>query len=191
MRLSARYAAFLLPLLLTACFHRHQQAQNVPVAPPLSPAPAPIQTTSVQLPPAATSIPIQPKPAPPAHQTEEKPSPGSVKHPVHHRRRPTPSQARSSSEEVAANGTPGVSAIGQLSSGDPVDERTDTANSILAIEKALNGIHRSLNASEQKTADHIREFLKQARQALASGDVDGAHTLAAKAKVLLDELTNR
>jgi hypothetical protein len=30
--------------------------------------------------------------------------------------------------------------------------------------------------------------LKQARDALASGDVDGANTLAAKAKVLLAEL---
>ena len=50
-------------------------------------------------------------------------------------------------------------------------------------------MNRTLNDSEQKTADHIREFLKQARAALASGDVDGAQTLVAKAKVLLDELT--
>jgi hypothetical protein len=45
-----------------------------------------------------------------------------------------------------------------------------------------------LNDQEQKTAEHIREFLKQAKAALASGDVDGASTLAAKAKVLLSEL---
>jgi len=44
-------------------------------------------------------------------------------------------------------------------------------------------------AQDQKTADQIREFLKQARAALASGDVDGARTLAAKAKALLDVLT--
>ena len=30
--------------------------------------------------------------------------------------------------------------------------------------------------------------MKQARDALTAGDVDGAHTLALKAKVLLDEL---
>ncbi len=47
----------------------------------------------------------------------------------------------------------------------------------------------ALSDPEQKTADHIREFLKQARAALASGDVEGAHTLAAKAQVLLAELT--
>ena len=45
-------------------------------------------------------------------------------------------------------------------------------------EKTLNGITRKLNDQEQKTAAQIREFLKQARDALTAGDVDGAHTLA-------------
>ena len=52
----------------------------------------------------------------------------------------------------------------------------------------MKGINRRLNDQEQKTAEHIREFIKQAKAALASGDVDGASTLAAKAKVLLTEL---
>jgi hypothetical protein len=82
-----------------------------------------------------------------------------------------------------------VSAIGQLSSGDPANFRQQTENSIADIERRLNGINRTLSDSEQKTVDHIREFLKQARAALASGDVEGAHTLAAKAQVLLTELT--
>ncbi len=106
---------------------------------------------------------------------------------MRHRRRPAP--VHPAEQEVASNAPTGVSAIGQLSSGDPADVQTDTADSILSIEKSLNGIHRTLSSSEQKTADNIREFLKQARLALASGDVDGAQTLAAKAKVLLDELT--
>ena len=54
----------------------------------------------------------------------------------------------------------------------------------------LNGITRQLSDQEQTTAAHIREFIKQAREALKSGDVDGASTLAAKAKVLLQELTH-
>lgn len=84
--------------------------------------------------------------------------------------------------------TPAVSAIGQLSSGDPADSRQQALSAIAAIEHGLNGINRSLNEQEQKTAAHIREFLKQARQALDSGDVEGARTLTAKAKVLLSEL---
>jgi hypothetical protein len=84
--------------------------------------------------------------------------------------------------------SPEVSAIGQLSSGDPADLRRETEESLAAIERGLNGIGRELNGQEEKTAAQIREFVKQARQALGSGDVDGAHTLAAKAKVLLNEL---
>ena len=96
---------------------------------------------------------------------------------------PTPSVP-----QPAVNETPAVSAIGQLSSGDSSDTRQQTLNSIAATERGLNGVNRTLSDQEQKTAAHIREFLKQARDALASGDVDGAHTLAAKARVLLSEL---
>ncbi len=81
-----------------------------------------------------------------------------------------------------------MSAIGQLSSGEPSDLREQTENSLAATEHGLNSINRSLSGPEKKTAAQIREFLKQARVALASGDVDGASTLAEKAKVLLGEL---
>jgi ribosomal protein S20 len=53
----------------------------------------------------------------------------------------------------------------------------------------LNGIKRPLSTDEQVTAAQIRTFLKEAQQALDAGDTDGAHTLATKAKLLLDELT--
>jgi ribosomal protein S20 len=112
----------------------------------------------------------------------------SHKPPTRHRKPASP-QEIPVPQEVAANPNPAVSAIGELSSGDPANFRRQTEESIAAIERGLNSINRTLNDSEQKTADHIREFLKQAKAALASGDVDGAHTLAAKAKVLLDELS--
>jgi hypothetical protein len=82
-----------------------------------------------------------------------------------------------------------VSAIGQLSSGDPSELQQRTINSIAATERGLSSITRQLSDQEQKTAAQIREFLKEAKAALASGDVDGAHTLAAKARVLLGELS--
>jgi hypothetical protein len=92
--------------------------------------------------------------------------------------------------QQAANGSPGVSAIGQLSSGDHPDLWRETVDSITATERGLNEIHRTLSKQEQKTAAQIREFLKQAKEALSSGDVDGAHTLAAKAKLLLSEFSH-
>jgi hypothetical protein len=72
--------------------------------------------------------------------------------------------------------------------GDAPDLRRQAQDSMAATERGLNGIGRKLNDQEQKTAKQIREFLKQAREALTSGDADGAVTLAAKAKVLLSEL---
>jgi hypothetical protein len=82
-----------------------------------------------------------------------------------------------------------VSAIGQLSPGDPSDLRQQTVESISSTEHGLKDINRPLSDQEQKTVAQIKEFLKQARTALISGDVDGAHTLAVKAKVLFGEIS--
>ena len=84
---------------------------------------------------------------------------------------------------------PEVPAAGRLSSDEPADLRQQTANSISATEKSLNGITRALSDQEQKTSTQIKEFLKQAKTALGSGDLDGANTLVVKAKVLLGELS--
>ena len=114
--------------------------------------------------------------------------------PPRRRRQPNKPEESADNPDASANApatpaNPAVNAIGELSSGDPVNFRRQTEDSIASIERGLNGINHSLNDSEQKTADNIREDLKQAKAALASGDVDGAHTLAAKAQVLLEELT--
>lgn len=182
MRVSARWGGWVLPLFLTGCiFHRAHPTQSQQLAPPAAP-PQP-QTTAVELPPSANTIPPEPTQNAKA-QTQGNPKP----HPHHHK------PANDNPQEAANVPPPSpqpvtVSAIGQLSSGDPADYRQQTLDSINSTEHGLDNIGRQLSAPDQKTADHIREFLKQARAALASGDVDGAHTLAVKAKVLLAELT--
>ncbi len=65
----------------------------------------------------------------------------------------------------------------------------ETADLIGETEQGLNAIKRALSTEEKVTAAQIRTYLKQAQQALGTGDMDGAHTLATKAKLLLDELT--
>jgi hypothetical protein len=174
---------WLLPLLLlTACFHRTHQAQVQPLAPPVAaPAPSKTEPAEVELPPAVVAIPVPPATTETTVPTKPQETP---KPPVKHHK------PVNRNPQQASNGTPGVSAIGQLSSGDPADFRRQTESSIASTERGLNGIHRPLNDQEQKIAVHIRGFLKQARTALSSGDVDGAHTLAAKAKVLLGELSH-
>jgi hypothetical protein len=181
MKSPAKFAVLLLPFFLTSCFHR-RQAQVHPLAPPIvnNPAVQP-STAPVSLPPQVASIPPEP--------IQNIPTPPKPK-PRRHRSRtsnPPPAAAAEDAANPAPN--PGVSAIGQLSSGDPASYRQDTAKLIDSTERGLNGITRPLSDAEQKTAAQIREFIKQARVALASGDMDGAHTLAAKASVLLKELT--
>jgi len=175
MKLSARSAAWLLPLLLTGCPHRTQIAQNQPFAPPIEDTPAPKpEPAPTNLPPPEVSIPVQPEPQVPV---PEEP----VKKPVK-RKKPT------NTTQMASNGVPAVPALGQLSAGDAPNVRQQTDDWIVSTEKTLNGITRKLNDQEQKTAEHIRENLKKARDALTAGDVDGAHNLAGKAKVMLEEL---
>ena len=175
MRLSAKSAAWLFLLFLTGCIHIHktQVAQNQPLAPPIEET-APPKPEPASLPPPDVTIPAQAVP-----QIALPPEP--VKRPPRHRKPPA-------NPQVASSGVPASSIIGQLSTGDPPNKRQQTDASIQSTEKNLNGITRKLNDQEQKTVAQIKEFLKQAKDALTSGDVDGAYTLADKAKVLLDEL---
>lgn len=184
MKLSLRKIAWLFPLLLTGCFHRHP-AQVRPVAPAVveksapQPVPAPQDTVVPQ--PVA---PAQPAASPqntaqtPA-QTVETPKP-----PVHHKR-----PVNHNTQQASNGAASGVSAIGQLSAGSSNDQARQAADSLGWTERALNGINRKLSDPEAKTAARIREYIKQGRAALATGDADGAHTLAVKARILLGELT--
>lgn len=83
------------------------------------------------------------------------------------------------------------SAIGKLTTGDSASgERTkhETSDLIGATQQGLIAIKRALSNEEKATEGQIHNYLKQAQQALDNGDADGAHLLATKAKVLLDEL---
>jgi hypothetical protein len=166
--------------MLTGCihtpFHKSQPPQLI-MAPPI-PHNQPMELASVELPPPFRLIPGKPLVNLRVHDETE---------PQRRHRKPAEIEI---APEVTGNQTPEVSAlVGPLSSGDPGTYRQQTEATIASIERGLNGINHPLNDSDQKTADQIREFLKQARTALGSGDVDGAHNLAAKAQVLLAALT--
>jgi outer membrane biosynthesis protein TonB len=181
MKLPAKIVVWLLPFFLTACLHK-QQAQVQPLAAPIVDNPPPPPSTApVNLPPPVVTIPTEP--------TKNVPTPPKPQ-PRHHKSKTSNPPPAANTTEVASNPAPNpaVSAIGQLSSGDPVIYRQETEELIASTERGLNNITRPLSDTEKNTADQIRDFLKQAKAALVSGDVDGAHTLAAKAKVLLTEL---
>ncbi|HEY0797041.1 MAG TPA: hypothetical protein VGD64_14815 [Acidisarcina sp.] len=95
--------------------------------------------------------------------------------------------------EATGPGAPASPSIGLLSTGDVstgAQTRQSTMDLIANTESGLKSIKRMLeSATDQQTASQIRAFLQKARTALELNDLDGAHTLATKAKVLLDELT--
>lgn len=177
-RISVMVGVCLLPLLFAGCSHK---SRPEPLAPPIEDTPPPKPVPSpTNLPPSVITIPKEgPEP-----KTAEAPKPVPTP-PVRHKKHAPPP----STTQQASIARPSESAIGQLSSGDPSELWRQTADSITATERGLNAINRPLSEQEKKTVAHIREFLKQAHTALNSGDVDGAHTLAVKAKVLLGELS--
>ncbi len=191
MRLRLRSVVWVLPFFLTACIHWPFRRPVQPLAPPVQPA-SKAPPPAVERPPLEATIPSVPLATGDTVQPPPKPRPPKKhKKPVSD----TSEQAADNTQQAPANTqqaaveSPGVSAIGQLSSGDTSDLRQQTADSIAAIERSLNAINGKLSDQDQKIAAHIREYVKQGREALATGDVDGARTLAAKAKVLLEELS--
>jgi len=176
MRSPAERAAWLLPLLLTGCiFHKTRLAPDLPLAPIIEPS-QPLELISAELPPTQSVIAARP-----IYNMREENVP--IKQPVRHHR-PMPPE-----ETMVVPPSPVPAVTGVLTSADPGNSRQPAVDSIAAVERGLNGVNRPLDDSEQKTAGQIREFLKQAKAALDSGDTDGAHTLTEKAKALLAELT--
>lgn len=185
MKVHAGRAALVLLLAATGCtapWHKQKQAQQPPLAPPVLAGNPPPPSNPIDLPPSKdeANIPSFPKP-------QVKP-PAQTKHP----RKTTPKQPAQAAAQAAAvqqaeTAPAEVSAVGVLGSGGPTDTN-ETQRSINDVERGLNSINRKMSDQEQRTAAQVREFLKQARTALSSGDMDGAHTLATKARVLLGEL---
>ena len=187
MRISVKYACWLLTVLalpvLQGCDQKTPSQPTQSLAPPIvdAPPPKPATVSTADLPPPVVGT-TPPATAPATQQAAAPAEP--PKKPVHHPKKPA-----STTTDTASNGpAPSVSAVGELSGGASGDLRSQTEGTIADTEKGVNAITRTLNDTETKTAAQIHEFLKQAKEALTSGDVDGAHTLAVKAKVLLAEL---
>lgn len=151
-------------------------------------------------------LPALPPPSPPdvtvaantTSETEEKPRPHKANHHRTASAKPAaettnPQPAEKPQTTVAAGITPDASPIGQLSATgeSAVNGRRDVELLINNTETGLTGIKRTLNNDEQTIATQIKTFLTKAKQALADNDLDGAQTLATKAKVLLEELTKK
>ncbi|MGA8620272.1 MAG: hypothetical protein WB660_17335 [Candidatus Sulfotelmatobacter sp.] len=155
-------------------------------APPAQPSPSPTQPT----PDSAN----QPKPAPKPHHRKKTstsscstaaPAPNSAENSASSKPCPPPKKVvrNGGSDEPAVKLTPGATAA-QASY-----ERFTAEQLREATEENLKKIDgRQLNPSQQEMVSQIKQFMEQSKKAVAAGDVDRAHNLALKARLLSDEL---
>src|SRR5215475_11049653 len=133
----------------------------------------------------ASAEPENPEPTRPHRTPRRKPSPAKPAAAADTASQTT-EKATPPPQNQASTGTASeVSPIGQLSSsGEDGNSqgRPDVEKLITDTENGLNGIKRTLSSDEQLTSTQIKTFLTKARQALAENDLDGAQTLANKAK---------
>jgi hypothetical protein len=104
---------------------------------------------------------------------------------------PTEGQIAKVTAPAPKGDTAAPTSIGQLTaapSPESSGSRQQASDLIDSTQRGVNSL-RNLNGDQTKTVAQIRSFLDQAERALHNGDLDGAHTLATKAKTLLDELT--
>lgn len=112
------------------------------------------------------------------------------------RRRPQPVANNSTSTPAPVEETPSSStstedaAIGSLSlGGDASPQAQREAEELIAsIEHRLDSLPSRRLTTDRAQISRIRNFRKKAQEALHSGDVAGAKTLATKARLLLDDL---
>ncbi len=177
-RLANAMLCFGLTIVLGGCRHKPQVAPLPQVSAPvvLEDVPIPdnlplVEAPQVKLPPVPVASNAKPK------REKKKPKATPVPEPVQVASAPPPPPL-------------GETAIGALTAGGEANPQTkqDAADLLASIEKRLNALSPQ-KAEEQKTqVSKVRNFWKDAQDALKSGDAEGAKTLATKAKLLLDDL---
>jgi ribosomal protein S20 len=85
---------------------------------------------------------------------------------------------------------PEETAIGALTAGGEASPqiKQEAAELITSSEKRLNALPSQKAEDEKAQVSKVKNFLKDAQEALNTGDAEGAKTLATKAKLLLDDL---
>jgi hypothetical protein len=164
---------------LSGCWHKTKLA-------PLPPVMAPVALEDI---PEPENLPMVAVP-----QIKLPPVPyASNAQPKRERRRQPPKVTAPATEQVASTtppSTPEETAIGALTPGGEANPQTkqEAADLIATSEKRLDALPAPKSEDEKSQESKVRNFLKDAQDALKSGDAEGAKTLATKAKLLLDDL---
>ncbi len=80
--------------------------------------------------------------------------------------------------------------LGALTTGGEVSPKTqqETTELIASGERRLQAVAGTKARDQVSQLKEVRHFLDQAKEVLATGDAEGAKTLATKAKLLIDDL---
>jgi hypothetical protein len=165
----------------------------------------PEQSAAQSSEPKTQSKPSQTPPATSAPSTDEEPAAAEAPKPKAHpaktpakKRRPHPKnvpvdQPADAPKKVIINNGGAPDPTVQLSPGvnpEAASRQRQSTNLLLSTTesnlKATEG--RELNSSQQDTVTQVREYMKQAKASADAGDLQRAHNLAFKAKLLSDEL---
>ncbi len=183
---AAGCGAVLSCVLFTGCLNRKQ----VPALPPQAKTP----NVYVPPPPDTKLPPMQTDETPPS-LTDAKPLPAAQAKPKKRiKRQPAASAAPASPSAPPVDAAPTAppATLGALAPGggnaNPKQQQEVMAK-IGAVEKRLNDLPAAAADREQKQIAKVRQFLKEASDALKGGDAEGAGILATKADLLMDDLT--
>lgn len=112
-------------------------------------------------------------------------------------KRPTRKKAAPAPKEppvqVASAAEPAALAIGSLTTGgDSVPQTQQQARDLItAIQKRIADLPHSVANQQKSQLRQVNRFLKEAQQALDSGDAEGAVTLATKARLIMDDIEKK
>lgn len=160
------------------------QAQAPTEPAPQAVAPAPVVTPPVAPAPAAQAPAPTPVFVPPHMQLQPPPQKKIV-------RKSPPRVKKKIILDYTVHPNPDASPIGRLSAGDSAGSavlRQKTVQLIASTESRLKTVSSRVASNKHDTITQIHGFLAQARKALDINDLQGAQTLATKAKILVDEM---
>jgi ribosomal protein S20 len=176
-------AAAVLCAGLTLCASGcHKRVQAPPPLPPIQDPVALVTPPEPEHPPMIE---------PPVVNMPPVPMASGAAHPRRERRRPAAKPAPEPAQVASAEPPSEDLAIGALTSGGEANSRSqqEAADMIAANEKRLNALPAQIVEDQKAQISKVKTFQRQAQEALSSGDVEGAKTLAMKAKLLLDDLS--
>jgi hypothetical protein len=107
------------------------------------------------------------------------------------KRLPPKTTATTPTEDTAPQPAPDeAAAIGDLTAGGAANPQAqeEAASLIRLIQKRVSGLSAQTVRKQRAQINRVQNFRRQAQDALKSGDVEGATTLATKANLLLDDL---